>query len=89
MSDKSRRGSVPTRIQADNRVAFYPSGLVGVGPRQFHRAGSAKEAESFADAINSLGRGGGPLETHHTEPAFMAMKAFLAHLQKAGGPRGT
>ncbi len=89
MSDKSRRGSVPARIQANNRVAFYPSGLVGVGPRQSHRAGSAEEAESFADAINSLGRGGGPLETHYTEPAFMAMKAFLAHLRKAGGPRGT
>lgn len=89
MSERTPRGSVPARVDKDNRVAFYPSGLAGVGPRRYYRGGSAVEAESFADAIISLGRGGGPLETHYTEPAFMAMKAFIAHLQNAGFPRGT
>ena len=89
MSEATARGAVPARIDKDNRVAFYPSGLAGVGPRRYYRAGSAVEAESFADAIISLGRGGGPLETHYTEPAFLAMKGFIAHLQNAGCPRGT
>jgi hypothetical protein len=89
MSERAPRGSVPARVDKDNRVAFYPSGLAGVGPRRYYRAGSPVAAESFADAIISLGRGGGPLETHYTEPAFMAMKAFIAHLQNSGGPRGT
>jgi hypothetical protein len=89
MSERAPRGSVPARVDKDNRVAFYPSGLAGVGPRRYYRAGSAVEAASFADAIINLGRGGGPLETHHTEPAFMAMQAFIAHLRNSGGPRGT
>jgi hypothetical protein len=61
-----------------------PSDLAGVRPRRYYRASSGVEAESFADAIISLGRG--PLQTHYTEPAFTAMKAFITHLQSAGGP---
>jgi len=89
MSERTPRGAVPARVDKNNRVAFYPSGLAGVGSRRYHRASSAVEAESFADGIISLGRGGRPLETHYTEPAFMAMKAFLTHLQNTGQPRGT
>lgn len=33
-----------------------------------------------ANAVNSLGRrGGNPLEPHHTEPLFHAMRAGLLH----------
>lgn len=84
MSERAARGSVPARADKDNRVAFYPSGLAGVGPRRYYRADSTVEAESFADAIR-LGRGDGPQETHYTEPAPMAMKAFIVHLQNSGG----
>lgn len=90
MSEQPRRGSEPARIWADNRVAFYPSGVAGVGTRKTRRTQNRDEAESLAHAFRAVRNPGGSLlETHFTEPLFMAMKAFLAHLEATGQPHGT
>lgn len=85
----SRRGEDPIHILSDNRVAYYPSGVAGVGKRLFKRTGSAEAAGRVADRLRAelnlrATATGRSLSTYQR----LAIEC-LAHDEAVGAPAGS
>jgi hypothetical protein len=84
-----RRDVDPVRVLRDNRVVYYPSGIVGQGKRKFLRCDSAAAAEKEAAARRA------ELMRQHchgpasSAPLHQVMVAMLRQLKAAGVSEGS
>lgn len=84
-----RRDDDPVKIFKDNRVAWWPSGVPGVGDRKMERKGDAERAREFADekyAEIDRHRTRGPLS--HV-PLGQVWLRYVKFLLDTNTPQGT